>query len=222
MAQAIGRPEFCHEAMGVIIAQSIERRGNGLNLTWHVLDAMYRHSGNTARPEMSPEAWVLRHCDKFAYIFHDLNDIADRMHYPLRNELWTLANKFGVTQRERTQTVIAGLVIESAELGRVSFEESELARDFAKLRGLMYEIYPQVTQQNVGEILGPVVSFLRRLNVCDPWWLLAMMTDHDIEVVADEYMKDVRVFNRTSVAEILPWFRVVASRTSTCDPDLDW
>src|SRR3989344_6285395 len=40
MAKAMGRPEFCHEVMGPIIAQKIERRGQGLNLCHETLEAM--------------------------------------------------------------------------------------------------------------------------------------------------------------------------------------
>src|SRR3989344_5548040 len=128
MAKAMGRPEFCHEIMGPIISQKIERKGIGLNLTWHTLEAMMCHSGNTARPTMSQEAWVLRYIDKFTYIFHDINDIIIRMKYPVSQELLNLADFFGKTQRERTTTAIAGLVIESEKYKRVSFEHSELGQ----------------------------------------------------------------------------------------------
>src|SRR3989338_3319472 len=134
MAKAMGRPGFCHEIMGPVIAQKVERKGTGLNLTWHTLEAMLCHSGNTARSGISQEAWTLRHTDKFTYIFHDINDIVGRMKYPVSHELLGLANVFGRTQRERTTTAIAGLVIESAECERVSFERSELGRKFQHLR----------------------------------------------------------------------------------------
>src|SRR3990167_654868 len=64
MAKAMGQPEFCHEAMGVIVAQKIERRGRGLNLCHETLECMYRHSGNTAKDGMPAEAWILRYMDK--------------------------------------------------------------------------------------------------------------------------------------------------------------
>ena len=45
--QRLGQP-FTHEVMGIIIDQHIERKGNGLNLTWLTLDGMWRNSGNNA------------------------------------------------------------------------------------------------------------------------------------------------------------------------------
>lgn len=221
MAKAMGRPQFCHEVMGPIIAQRIERRGAGLNLTWNTLDAMMRHSGNTQSPGMSLEAWVLRHTDKFAYIFHDINDIVMRMRYPASEELLRIANEFGETQRERTTTAIAGLVVESAEVGLVCFEFSEWGKRFKRLRELMYELYPCVTQQNVGNTMGPVLDFLASLKVGDPFLLLALMTDKDAAAIAAEPMKDLQVFNRTAVSEIVPHLERIGP-IDLCDPGLNW
>jgi len=221
MAKTMGRPEFCHEVMGPIVAQKIERKGRGLNLTWHTLEAMMCHSGNRAKPGMSPEAWTLRYVDKFAYIFHDLNDIVGRMKYPISQEILDLANGFGSTQRERTTTAIAGLVIESAELGCVSFEVSELGRQFKRLRDLMYEVYPRVTQQNVESIMGPVLDFLTMIDIGDPFLLLALMTDKDVATLAGTSMKDMQAFNQTAVSEIAPYLQKIGT-IDLCDPDLNW
>ena len=221
MAKAMGRPDFCHEVMGPIIAQKIERKGKGLNLSRHTLEAMMCHSGRMARPDMSPEAWVIRYTDKFAYIFHDLNDVVGRMRYPASRELLDLAAVFGSNQRERTTTAIAGLVIESASLGRVSFEHSPLGETFKKLRTLMCELYPHVTQQNVAYTMEPALEFLTMLDVGDPFLLLALMTDKDVAMVAAEPMKDMQVFNRTAVSEIAPSLRSIG-KIDLCDPALEW
>jgi dGTPase len=221
MQKAMGRPEFCHEVMGPIIAQRIERKGKGLNLTWHTLEAMMCHSGNTARWGMSQEAWLLRHTDKFSYIFHDINDIVGRMKYPVSEELIELANVFGKTQRERTTTAIAGLILESAQYQRVSFTHSELGQKFQKLRKLMYDVYPHVTQQNVESIMAPTLDFLRMLNIGDPFLLLALMTDKDVTELTAKSMKDMRAFNDTSVSEIAPNLHRIGV-VDLCDPGLDW
>lgn len=221
MAKAMGRPEFCHEVMAPIIAQKIERRGHGLNLTHETLEAMMRHSGNMAKEGMSQEAWVLRHTDKFAYIFHDINDIVERMKYPVSKEIMRLANEFGDNQRHRVRTAISGLVIESAECGRVSFEESELGQKFTKLRNLMYGVYPRVTQQNMDACMAPLLEFLTTLKLGDPFMLLALMTDNEAIMLANEPMRDMRAFNRTSLSEIVPYLEEIGP-VDLCDPDLDW
>jgi dGTPase len=221
MAKAMGKPSFCHEVMGPIITQKIERKGKGLNLTWHTLDAMMRHSGNTAKEGMSQEAWLLRYTDKFTYIFHDINDITGRMRYPPSKELMDLANSFGQTQRERTAKVIAGLVVESSECGRVCFEHSEMGQRFKRLRTLMYELYPKVTQQNVEANMAPVLEFLTMINIGDPFLLLALMTDKDVTMLASKPMKDMQAFNQTAISEISPYLAEIG-KIDLCDPDLNW
>ena len=221
MAKTMGRPEFCHEAMSVIIAQKIERKGKGLNLCHETLKAILCHSGKMARAEMSQEARLLRYTDKFTYIFHDVNDIVGHMKYPVSKELMGLVNEFGASQRERTTTAIAGLIIESAEYGHVSFCDSELGQKFERLRALMYEVYVCVTQQNVRNTMEPVLEFLIMINVSDPFLLLALMTDKDVVMLAAEPMKDMQAFNRTAVSEITPYLEKIG-KVDLCNPDLNW
>jgi len=221
MAKAMGRPEFCHEVMGPIVTQRIERKGKGLNLHYETLEAMMCHSGQMAREGMTQEAWVLRHTDKFAYIFADYNDIVGRLRYPASEELRTLISTFGQNQRERTKTALAGLIIESESLDKVSFEQSELGRSFQKLRKLMYEVYPRVSEQNVEATMEPLLHFMEQLNFCDPFLLLALMNDEEALTMAAEPMKDMKLFNRTGLSEIVPYLEEIGP-IDLCDPDLDW
>ena len=221
MAKEMGCPNFCHEVMGVIIAQYVERRGKGLNLTWQTLQAMMRHSGSMPTEHMTQEAWVLRHTDKFAYIFHDYNDIVERHGYPVSAEIRSIVESFGRNQRQRTTTAICGLVIESEQCGHVSFEESDLAKQFKRLRTLMYGVYESVTQQNVQDTLGPVIECLTRLNIADPFFLLALMNDKDVELLASRKMKDLAAFNSTTVHEIVPYLQDIGP-IDLCNPGLDW
>lgn len=221
MQKAMGRPDFCHEVMGVVVAQKIERRGAGLNLCWETLNAMMRHSGNLAKEGMSQEAWVLRYTDKITYVFHDVNDILDRVSYPVSAELRSRIESFGTKQRERVRTARSGLVIESSELGRVSFSQSELGMRFQELRDLMNEIYPHVTRQKVGSSMQKILDALTELNVGDPFLLLALMNDEDAIRMAESHNPDWRVFKETAVCEIVPYLQEIGP-VDLCDPDLDW
>lgn len=227
LQKAMGRPEFCHEKMGVITAQKIERAGKGLNLTWHVLEAMMCHSGDMAREGMSQEAWLLNYIDKITYLFHDYNDIfkPERANSRPSPELEALVNDFGVNQRERTDTAIAGLVIESARHGKVMFKFSELAHKFKYLRQLMYQVYYKVTEQNVWRVMEPVLEFLKESGVGDPFLLLALMTDGDVHFLAEKQNRNYHAFKRTSVSEIIYRLPEIEKRWGSidlCDPDLDW
>jgi len=144
------------------------------------------------------------------------------MKYPVPKELINLADFFGKNQRERTTTAVAGLIIESAELQKVSFEHSEIGEKFQKLRGLMYKgVYIRVTQQNVESIMEPVYKSLEAMGIGDPFLLLALMTDKDVADFAAEPIKDLQAFNRTTVSEIVPYLQNIGA-IDLCDADLNW
>ncbi len=72
---------FTHAAQGVRTLTVLEKRGQGLNLTDQVIDAVRRHSkpeGDFISPEavaeMSLEAQIVRISDAVAYLAHDLAD----------------------------------------------------------------------------------------------------------------------------------------------------
>lgn len=221
MARAMGRKDFCHEVMAPIVAQKIERKGKGINLTFQTLEGMMCHSGNTAREGMTQEAWNVRHTDKFAYIFADYNDVTMRLKYPVSSELAILMNEFGSSQRERTSTAMAALIVESKECGKVSFEHSNYAKKFKRLRELMYEVYPRITQQNPQSVMEPVLEFLAHLGIGDPFLLLALMTDRDVIHLASQPMKDMSHLHQTAIGEIIPHLADIGS-IDLCDPCLNW
>jgi dGTPase len=220
LAQIMGKP-FCHENWGVIVAQKIERKGAGLNLCFETLDGMRGHSGNTAHEDMSPEAWLVRYVDKFAYIFADISDLIQRIRVPLPKAVISLADEFGSDQRSRTSTAIAGLVIESAEQGKVSFEHSDLAQKFAELRKQMYGVYRTVTEQRVRPYVEQVLHVLDQLEFGNPHMLFALMTDSEALHLAAQTMPNVGHLKDTGLWEIKPHLEAIGA-VDMCDPDLDW
>jgi dGTPase len=220
LAEAMGRP-FCHEVMGPLVAQKIERKGEGLNLTWQTLDGMMRHSGNTAREDMTQEAWLVRWMDKVAYLFADYHDITDRMCYPVPPGLISLMNEFGSNHSDRTSTAMAALIIESAECGRVSFDHSPWAMKFKELRSAMMEIYPRLTQQNFRRQMEPVLEFLQSLNIGNPFLLFALLTDQDVIKLAKKPTLDVTHLKETAIGERLE-FLATLKDLDLCNPHLDW
>lgn len=221
LAKAMNRPEFNHAPMGVVIAQNITRKGKGLNLTWNTLHAMAAHSGNDFGYEVSEEARVVFWADKIAYVFGDINDIGGRMRYPLGKEINGILESFGSTYREWIATIISSLVIESAERKHVYLERSEVAVKFNRLRRLMRGIYLRVTEQDVNSLMAPVLEFLQRIEVGDPFLLLSLMTDKDVIDLAETQMRSIDSFNRTSVGEIAPMLRDLGT-VDLCDPTLNW
>ena len=219
IAEAMGNPKFCHEVMGVVIAQKIDRRGEGLNLTHETLEGMMRHSGVMAVPEMTPEAWVVRYADKLAYLFADFNDIV-RMGYIVEAELRSAMEEFGGNQRKRTTAAMCGLIIESSEAGKVQFSHSETAHKFNRIREMMYKVYPRVAAQEPRRLMEPVLDFLTKRNQGDPFMLLALMTDDDVSFLASKPMISYEHLRQTAISEMLPHVEAIG-KVDLCDPDLD-
>jgi len=96
--QEIGLPKFKHNVHSLRVIDVIEKGGAGLNLSWEVRDGILRHDGEaesqsmtpTPPPEMtemkdwpqevlscmpsSPEACLVRVCDRIAYAGKDIED----------------------------------------------------------------------------------------------------------------------------------------------------
>ena len=215
--------KFTHEMMGVILAQHVERRGHGLNLTRATLEGMYRHSGSNTSPHMTQEAWVVRYADKIAYLFADYNDFG-RMNWRCSPELCDLMDWFGKSQRDRSFRTIMALCEESASAGRVTFETSEPAVAFNKLRSLMYVEYGRVVEQDVSGILDRLYKLLDRSQTIPPWLGIALLTDEEVS----NFTRDGRMLNwkgvmDTGLGEIISI--TPREKLFSIDPmslDLDW
>lgn len=221
LAKLMGRKEFCHEILGPIVTQKIERKGKGLNLTYETLEGMMCHSGSRAREGMTQEAWVVRYGDKIAYLFADYNDMLKRIGNPISPELRSLMDEFGQSHRERTTTAMAALIIESASEGRVSFEKSEWGQKFALLRKLMMEIYPRITRQDMSSVIDPVLEFLDELKMSDKYLMFALLTDKDVKFLSEQKFMSYDHLRNTALWERLEYLPK-AGDLDLCNPYLDW
>jgi len=224
--------DFRHATFGVVIAQHIERQGEGLNLTHQVLEGILGHSGSsdilpgTKEVKLSEEAKTVKYPDKISFTLADINDIFRRTKvldlgaFPQIDRLLRLC---GNNQRERVAFFIAGLCRESAEKGCVSFKTSEPAQIFAELKYNMDKVYELVNLQNSAEILGRVYSFLSKtalIGDADPARVLALMTDDDVLYLYGKDCINARDFYDCSVAEIIEHLN--GKNIDFSNPDLDW
>ncbi len=65
---------FHHSVQSVRVIDVLERNGKGLNLTWEVRDGIIHHSQSDPVLPATLEGQIVRMCDHFAYIRHDLED----------------------------------------------------------------------------------------------------------------------------------------------------
>lgn len=214
--------QFSHEVMGVVIAQNIERKGVGLNNTYVVLEGIHGHSGSNASKNMTQEAWIVRYADKIAFLFADYNDFR-RLNWVCSSELSRVMNWFGDNQRDRTFRTMVALCEESAELGYVSFESSEPARMFKMLRGLMYEEYVKIVEQDVSRFLDPIYDFLEKSEMIPPWLGVALLTDEEVrQLIGQHRMLSSKSIMDTGLGEMIQSFDKDKLWNIKCELDLDW
>ncbi len=227
--------KFRHEIFSVVVAQKLERRARGLNLTWQTLDGMRWHSRGSGTLDLgmtTPEANVVMYADKIAYLFADYNDMFKRVSMNgARLELKDFDGLeetvcwFGGTQRQRIYNCVAKLCLESAERGEVSFAHSEAAKRFVMAINAMYAAYRSINWNGVGSVIDSVYEVLAaNVSDADPAIIFALMTEQDIEAIHAQALRShlgmgdfLKAF---SVTETIPYFR--GKHIDFSDPDLDW
>ena len=127
---------FKHNEQSVRVVEVLEKDGQGLNLTWEVIDGIRNHK-SVGKPA-TLEGQIVRLSDKIAYINHDIDDairggILTEEDIPLR-----FREVFGTGMRSRLNTMIHDVIISSMDQPeiRMSEEIEEVMRD---LRKFMFE-----------------------------------------------------------------------------------
>lgn len=104
---------FAHFEQSIRVVELLEKKGEGLNLTWEVRDGILNH--RTAGCPGTLEGKVVRLSDKIAYINHDIDD-AERAGILTEDEIPREYREIlGFTIRERLNTLIHDIVIHSEE-----------------------------------------------------------------------------------------------------------
>lgn len=225
----LAKSRFTHSTFGVIIAQRIERKGEGLHLTHQTLAGIECHDDNpTTYPSSCPQEYhVVYWADKIAYVAADLNDI-ERVGFGDIVEMRTMAKPLGNNQREIVDRCRLALVKESADKGTVSFTTSQVAQDFSTLKAWLYEnIYQQIDWSSQGQLIRRTHRFLKQCAGFDgynPAILIALMTDRELSQLQGLFSStpfpSSSILEDFGVGEIMPYIRGQAINLT--NPDLDW
>lgn len=127
---------FRHNEQSLRVVETLEREGEGLNLTWEVRDGILCHSGHQLPATLEGEC--VRRADRIAYLNHDLDD-ALRAQVLRPFELPADCLKvLGETHGERIDTMIRDVVSCSQEGGHLRMSDRvQSAMD--GLREFMFE-----------------------------------------------------------------------------------
>jgi dGTP triphosphohydrolase len=202
--------EFKHEVFGAILATFIERKGSGLNLTEQTINGILNHSQDSSG-HLTEEARVVMYSDKIAYIADDIKDLArigvfTNSDFEDMHGIFPLDSPYN-NQRLFVSTCIKALVIESAQKGFVSFEDSQVAQNFKKLKKYMYGHYARLDSKLLNQTISSVVSEVSNIKNYDPVLITAMMTDSEVKFLYDKIISSHKIdrddISRFGVGEII-------------------
>ena len=127
---------FHHNEQSVRVVETIEKIGEGLNLTKEVLDGMLNHRGSGSPSTL--EGKIVQISDKIAYVNHDIDD-AVRAGL-LSNDILpkSCIEAIGATHGERINTLVLDILQTSSGKNHVEMS-GEISSEFEKLRQFLFD-----------------------------------------------------------------------------------
>ncbi len=185
---------FTHYEQSVRVCEKLEKNGNGLNLTFEVLDGIDRHTCGEWSKTL--EGRVVRLSDRIAYINHDIDD-AIRAGVIAESDLpLEIVNKLGHSKSERIDTLVKSVVENS---GSNILMDKETEKYYNMLHEFLFDaVYKNpVAKSEETKVLGIVEGLFKYylkntdkmsaeyLKICDEEGIeravadyIAGMTDH--------------------------------------------
>ena len=126
-------PDFSHNLQGVRVASKLENGGNGLNLTYEVLNGIACHSGDVMPVTLEGE--IIRYADRIAYINHDIDDALRAGILQMEEIPTPLCDVLGYTHSARINTMVASVIEASKDRPQITmdpdvWEATDRLRDF--------------------------------------------------------------------------------------------
>ncbi len=140
---------FMHHEQSLRVVDTLERDGQGLNLTLPVRDGIVSHSGRASEPS-TLEGKIVRLMDRVAYINHDIDDSVRAGVISARDLPGRAIEILGDTGPQRIDTLVHDLVEHSEAAGHI-VQGPAVGPAMAELRTFMFErIYlgPEATREH--------------------------------------------------------------------------
>lgn len=148
---------FAHYEQSVRVVELLEKKGEGLNLTWEVRDGIRNH--RTSGTPHTLEGKIVRYCDKIAYINHDIDD-AERAGILKEEDIpLEFRRVIGYSIRERLNTLIHDVIRNSRGVNDIVMSP-DMDECMRQLRQFMFDhVYhnPRAKQEE-GRAVGMIQS----------------------------------------------------------------
>ncbi len=240
MLTKLGKKPFHHAVFGPVIAQEIENRGDGLNLSYETLEGMLLHARGGKElviDHSKPSEYnVVMLADKIAYTFGDYSDSSNRVGYFPKEKCADLVKRIddylGKSTNDRREACVKALVLQSKATGAVGFSQGPEYDTFNELRQVLYkEVYPSIQAHMHEAALSDMYHFIKtnpefidKYNGFDPVLFISLLTDKEVTyfgqlqfVSKKTSLKDIEHFG---AFEILPELK--KKKIDYSEPGLDW
>lgn len=127
---------FCHNEQSLRVVEVLEKKGQGLNLTFETRDGILNHK--TSCTPATLEGKVVRLADKIAYINHDIDDAIRGKILSEQDIPTEYTDVLGHTTKSRLNTMIRSIVTHSMEMRDVTASDDVLEA-MRGIRQFMYE-----------------------------------------------------------------------------------
>jgi len=159
MLGKMGMGGFRHNEQSARVVEVLENDGQGLNLTWEVVDGIRHHSGDNASPS-TLEAEIVHLADRIAYVNHDIDDALRAGLITQRDLPVGPSRLLGKTGSERIDALVHDLVDASAQTSHI-VQTPEIGQAMAELREFLFAtVYARAQEQSGGEKIRQLLTEL--------------------------------------------------------------
>ena len=144
---------FAHYEQSVRVVELLEKKGEGLNLTWEVRDGILNH--RTSGTPHTLEGKIVRYCDKIAYINHDIDDAEQAGILKEEDIPLEFRQVMGYSTRERLNTLIHDVIRNSMGINDIVMSP-HMETTMQELRKFMFAnvYYNPVAKHEEGRAMG--------------------------------------------------------------------
>lgn len=158
-------PGFTHYEQSVRVCEKLEKNGEGLNLTYEVIDGIRNHTkGDWAK---TAEGKIVRFADRIAYINHDIDD-ALRAGVLSQEEIpKEISENLGDTKSKRITTLVNSIIM-SSHNKNIAFD-LKTEKYFNMLHSFLFEsVYFNKKAKAEEEKVGSLIETLYKYFTADP------------------------------------------------------
>ncbi len=112
--------DFTHYKQSIRVVEQLENNGQGLNLTYEVLDGILNHTGKCMASTL--EGVIVKFADRIAYINHDIDDACRGDVLKKEDIPKDLRAVLGETHGERINRMVTSVIVASTEKNEIQME----------------------------------------------------------------------------------------------------